>query len=65
MGMPVDLEVTGEPAEFPQPVDVSAVRVVREARSDVVRHAGAAAPACRWTGRATGSSSPSPTTGGR
>jgi signal transduction histidine kinase len=42
-GMPVDLVVTGEPRELPQLVDVSAVRVVQEALSNVVRHAGAAA----------------------
>ncbi|WP_139173488.1 sensor histidine kinase [Geodermatophilus telluris] len=42
-GMPVELAVTGEPAELPQLVDVSAVRVVQEALSNVVRHAGAAA----------------------
>ncbi|MGY1740377.1 MULTISPECIES: sensor histidine kinase [unclassified Blastococcus] len=42
-GMPVELVVTGEPAELPQLVDVSAVRVVQEALSNVVRHAGAAA----------------------
>ncbi len=42
-GMPVELVVTGEPAELPPLVDVSAVRVVQEALSNVVRHAGAAA----------------------
>ncbi|MGY1752057.1 sensor histidine kinase [Blastococcus sp. SYSU D01042] len=42
-GMPVELVVTGEPVELPQLVDVSAVRVVQEALSNVVRHAGAAA----------------------
>ena len=42
-GMPIDLVVTGEPIELPQLVDVSAVRVVQEALSNVVRHAGAAA----------------------
>jgi signal transduction histidine kinase len=42
-GMPIDLVVTGEPVELPQLVDVSAVRVVQEALSNVVRHAGAAA----------------------
>ncbi|MGY1786965.1 sensor histidine kinase [Geodermatophilus sp. SYSU D00698] len=42
-GMPVRLVVTGEPAELPQLVDVAAVRVVQEALSNVVRHAGAAA----------------------
>ena len=42
-GMPIELAVTGEPVELPQLVDVSAVRVVQEALSNVVRHAGAAA----------------------
>jgi signal transduction histidine kinase len=42
-GMPIELVVTGEPVELPQLVDVSAVRVVQEALSNVVRHAGAAA----------------------
>jgi signal transduction histidine kinase len=42
-GMPVELTVTGEPVELPQLVDVSAVRVVQEALSNVVRHAGGAA----------------------
>jgi signal transduction histidine kinase len=42
-GMPIELTVTGEPVELPQLVDVSAVRVVQEALSNVVRHAGAAA----------------------
>jgi signal transduction histidine kinase len=42
-GVPVELAVTGEPVELPQLVDVSAVRVVQEALSNVVRHAGGAA----------------------
>lgn len=42
-GLPVELRVDGEPRELPQLVDVSAVRVVQEALSNVVRHAGAAA----------------------
>jgi signal transduction histidine kinase len=42
-GMPVELVVTGEARELPQLVDVSAVRIVQEALSNVVRHAGAAA----------------------
>ncbi|MGY1621377.1 sensor histidine kinase [Geodermatophilus sp. SYSU D00965] len=42
-GMPIELTVTGDPVELPQLVDVSAVRVVQEALSNVVRHAGAAA----------------------
>ena len=41
--MPIELVITGEPVELPQLVDVSAVRVVQEALSNVVRHAGAAA----------------------
>jgi signal transduction histidine kinase len=42
-GMPIELIVTGDPVELPQLVDVSAVRVVQEALSNVVRHAGGAA----------------------
>jgi signal transduction histidine kinase len=42
-GMPIELVVTGDAVELPQLVDVSAVRVVQEALSNVVRHAGGAA----------------------
>lgn len=42
-GLSVRLEVTGAPRELPQLVDVSAVRVVQEALSNVLRHAGGAA----------------------
>lgn len=51
-GMPIELVVTGEPATLPQLVDVSAVRVVQEALSNVVRHAGAAATRVEvaWSG---------------
>jgi signal transduction histidine kinase len=42
-GMPIELRITGEPVELPSLVDVSAVRVVQEALSNVVRHAGGAA----------------------
>jgi signal transduction histidine kinase len=42
-GMPIELVVSGTPGELPQLVDVSAVRIVQEALSNVLRHAGAAA----------------------
>ena len=42
-GMPIGLAVTGDPVELPPLLDVSGVRVVQEALSNVVRHAGAAA----------------------
>jgi signal transduction histidine kinase len=40
-GLPVRLEVCGDPRELPQAVDVSAYRVLQEALSNVLRHAGA------------------------
>jgi signal transduction histidine kinase len=40
-GLPVQLEVDGEPGELPQALDVSAYRVLQEALSNVLRHAGA------------------------
>jgi signal transduction histidine kinase len=39
-GLPVELEVHGEPHELPQALDVSAYRVLQEALSNVLRHAG-------------------------
>ena len=42
-GVPIELRVTGEPVELPPLADVSAVRVVQEALSNVLRHAGGAA----------------------
>jgi signal transduction histidine kinase len=42
-GLLIELRVSGEPVELPQLVDVSAVRVVQEALSNVLRHAGGAA----------------------
>src|SRR3954447_5678110 len=40
-GLPVELEVHGEPRALPQALDVSAYRVLQEALSNVLRHAGA------------------------
>jgi signal transduction histidine kinase len=39
-GLPVQLEVHGEPGELPRALDVSAYRVLQEALSNVLRHAG-------------------------
>lgn len=41
-GVPVELHVDGEQTDLPPSVDVSAYRVVQEALTNVVKHAGAA-----------------------
>jgi signal transduction histidine kinase len=39
-GLPAELEITGEPEDLPRTVDISAYRVLQEAITNVLRHAG-------------------------
>jgi signal transduction histidine kinase len=42
-GLPVALEVVGDPAELPPAVDLSGYRIVQEALTNTLKHAGGAA----------------------
>jgi signal transduction histidine kinase len=44
-GLPVDLRLSGEPRGVPPGVDLSAYRIVQEALTNVIKHAGAGARA--------------------
>ena len=45
-GLPVELEVTGDPLPLPPGLDLSAYRIVQEALTNVLKHGGPDASAC-------------------
>ncbi|MFC4145510.1 sensor histidine kinase [Micromonospora mangrovi] len=53
-GLPVTVEVTGEPRALPVAVDLAAYRVVQEALTNVLRHAGPATATVRLQHAPTG-----------
>jgi signal transduction histidine kinase len=72
-GVGIDLTVEGEPRPLPQSVDLSAYRIVQEALTNVVKHAGRAhttvtlgyrPDALELTIADTGDTAPQPTAGG-
>ena len=44
-GLPVTVDVSGDPGAVPEPVGRAAYRIIQEALTDVTRHAGPAATA--------------------
>jgi signal transduction histidine kinase len=46
-GVPVTLEMTGEPRDLPAPIDLAAYRLVQESLTNVLRHAGPASATVR------------------
>ena len=53
-GLPVELEIEGEPLRLPQALDLSGYRIVQEALTNTLKHAGQARASVRICYRATG-----------